>query len=448
MRKLGIAIAAALMGATLAVGTTGGSPARADFPDAYTQIVNHQIAIMPDGATSYLPLGIGRYYTGPNGLEVRLSSDGTWNTISAILGVEYSGAGSVVTGAVSKMAAVIISGIPPAAVRSALNAAGVVGSTFIADSAHKALLGNLCLAATFPDGIVTPVLDRGSALLSWNFAAAFASPYPSGAVVWFEQCQAGSVLSDSIVPAQFPIIQPVTPAQPISYLADRTILHGPDGSLYVMAGGAKFAFSSMSEFTGLGYSTNGMVNLDATTVGNIPTVPKNGTVLRSGGGNIYVVAGGAKFVFGSWGEYTGQGYTSSSYINVPQAPLDAIGDVPRNMPRNGTVVLRPDGSLYVIAGGVRWHFGTMAEFSSEGYSTFSFVPQAAIDGITDASATNLPANETVFQGTDSTIWVMKSGVRRSFTSMTQFTSMGYTTSQIIRVPDAVLSGIPSGGNLP
>jgi hypothetical protein len=104
--------------------------------------------------------------------------------------------------------------------------------------------------------------------------------------------------------------------------------------------------------------------------------------------------------------------------------------------------------MYVIAGGVRWQFGTMAEFTGEGYSTFTFVPQAAIDSIADASATNLPANETVFQGTDATIWVMKAGVRRSFTSMSQFASMGYTTSQIIRVPDAVLGGIPSGGNLP
>jgi hypothetical protein len=54
----------------------------------------------------------------------------------------------------------------------------------------------------------------------------------------------------------------------------------------------------------------------------------------------------------------------------------------------------------------------------------------------------------VFQGTGATLWVMKAGVRRSFTSMTQFANMGYTTSQIVRVPDGVLNGLPSGGDLP
>lgn len=352
----------------------------------------------------------------------------------------------------------------------------------------------------------------------------------------------------------------------VNYLADRTILHGSDGSLWVMAGGAKFYFGSMTEFYNLGYSTSNMVNIDMTTLGGIPNVPRDGTVLRSGGGQIYTIAGGAKFVFGSMTEYYNQGYVNNQWINVPQwpldqigdapgnmprdgtilrhpngnvyivvggvkfqfgsmseltslgystsqlmyvsgapadaipsasntappangimlrsgggqiyvvdggakfhfgtmaeiggdyvagswwnvpqSPLDAIGDVPGNMPRNGTVALRPDGALFVIAGGVRWQFGTMSEFSSEGYNTYTLVAQAPLDGIYDASSSNLPANETVFQGTGATLWVMKAGVRRSFTSMTQFTNMGYTTSQIVRVPDAVLNGLPSGGNLP
>jgi len=118
------------------------------------------------------------------------------------------------------------------------------------------------------------------------------------------------------------------------------------------------------------------------------------------------------------------------------------------MPRNGTVALRSDGALFVIAGGVRWQFGNMTEFSNEGYANYTLVAQAPLDGIYDASSSHLPADETVFEGTGATLWVMKAGVRRSFTSMTQFASMGYSTSQIVRVPDAVLNGLPSGGDLP
>ena len=90
----------------------------------------------------------------------------------------------------------------------------------------------------------------------------------------------------------------------------------------------------------------------------------------------------------------------------------------------------------------------MAEFSGEGYSTYTPVAQSPLDGIYDASSAHLPVNETVFQGTGATLWVMKAGVRRSFTSMTQFANMGYSTSQIVRVPDGVLNGLPSGGDLP
>jgi hypothetical protein len=380
---------------------------------------------------------------------------------------------------------------------------------------------------------------------------------------WYDWNPTSSALSSSTTaPAGTPPV-----VNPSTYTADRTILHGSDGSLWVMAGGAKFYFGSMSEFSNLGYSTNGMVDVSTGTLNTIPNMPRNGTVLRSGGGQIYAVAGGAKFQFGSMTEYYSQGYANNAWINVPQTPLDQMGDAPGNkpangtviqhpngslyvvvggvkfqfgsmteyhdlgytdaqvirvpaaptnglavastatptrdgtvlrsgggqiyvvaggakfhfgtvaelnsqgyttdalinvpqgsldaisdapghVPGNGTVVLRPDGALFVITGGVRWQFGTMAEFSGEGYGSYTPVSQAPLDGIYDASASHLPADETLIQGTGSTLWVMKAGVRRSFTSMAQFTGMGYSISNIVRVPDAVLNGIPNGGELP
>jgi hypothetical protein len=117
---------------------------------------------------------------------------------------------------------------------------------------------------------------------------------------------------------------------------------------------------------------------------------------------------------------------------------------------NGTVVDRPGGNLYVIAGGVRWQFGSVAEYHSLGYSDSQivYVSQTPLDGIYDASATHLPANETLLQGSDSTVWVMKSGQRFYFTSADQFNADGYSWSNIVRVPDSILSTIPNGGALP
>jgi hypothetical protein len=569
MRRRRLVIAAITLVA-LGLASTA-TPVQADpLPDAYTQLVNHQIPIQPDGKPTYGPNGWYRYYTGPNGLEIRFSNDASWNVIVGIFKAEMMGSGFVLSNAISTMLAGVIT-IRPAAIKAASVAAGL-GENFVDDAAHRALLNGKCLGITLPDGLggnIERFLNRGAWLMSGQLYQAFNGPYFDDARVWIENCTPASVgpLSDRIPTVQMPFIDNVLGAQQINYTADRTILHGSNGTLYVMAGGAKFAFGSWNEFVNLGYSTNGMISLDDATMSTIPNVPRNGTVLRSGGGQLYTVASGAKFPFGSMAEYYGQGYSNNAWVNVPQAPLNAIGDapgnlpqdgavikhpdgrlfivvggvkfqfgsmnefsnlgystgqityvsgaptdaipsastatppsngtilrsgggqiyavsggakfhfgtlaefhsqgyadgswynvpqapldligdVPGNMPRNGTVVLRPDGTLFVIAGGVRWQFGTMAEFASEGYDAFTLVSQSAIDGIADASASHLPADETVVQGTGVTIWVMKSGQRRSFASMTQFASLEYSTGSIVRVPDGVLSGIPDGGPLP
>ena len=58
--------------------------------------------------------------------------------------------------------------------------------------------------------------------------------------------------------------------------------------------------------------------------------------------------------------------------------LNAIGDAPGNLPRGGTAVLRPDGAVFVIGGGVRWYFPTMSEFLGDGYQGYVPVSQAGI----------------------------------------------------------------------
>jgi hypothetical protein len=245
---------------------------------------------------------------------------------------------------------------------------------------------------------------------------------------------------------------PAAPSNPpANYLTDRTILHGPDGSLYVMAGGAKFPFGSMSEFSSLGYSTNGMVNLDATNINAIPNTPRNGTVLRSGGGQIYVVAGGAKFYFGSWGEYTGQGYSSSSYVNVPQAPLNAIGDAPGNKPSNGTIIQAPNGSLSIVVGGVKFQFGTMTEYRSLGYSDGQMVrvSQSPYDGIAAASTSSPPSSGTVLRSGGGQIYVVAGGAKFYFGTMDEYHGQGYADYQWFNVPQAPLDSIGDApGNIP
>jgi hypothetical protein len=74
------------------------------FPDAYTQIVNHQISVQHDGAPTYF--AGGRFYTGPNGLEIRFTDSGTSLVVKLVLTLglltsdsEISGAASILGGA-------------------------------------------------------------------------------------------------------------------------------------------------------------------------------------------------------------------------------------------------------------------------------------------------------------------------------------------------------------
>lgn len=357
------------------------------------------------------------------------------------------------------------------------------------------------------------------------------------------------------------------PSGPIT-LPDRSIVQGPNGALYVMAGGAKFHFGSMQEYTSNGYSGSTINSVSQASLDATPNIAANKTVLHATNGSLAVMAGGAKFYFGSMDEYHGQGYVDGQWINVPQAPFDAIGSAPSALPYDNTLLRQPDGTLAVMAGGVKFAFSNMGEYYGENYTDaqmvyvtqwpaanlptapttipgdgnvlvapngtvyvlaggvmFAFnsmtdyytlgyndaqirrVPQAPLSGIPDGSAihppanrtvlragngqvyvvaggvlfpestmeelaqlgygantivaltdvhlalfgttsTTVPPNETLLQGTDTTVWVMKSGVRRSFTGMTQFAAMGYSTANIVRVPDAALSNITSGAMLP
>lgn len=641
MRKRIRGLIAAAMVAVLAIAPATASAQADTFPDPWTQIVNGPFPIAGDGQPTYMANGWGRYYTGPNGLEIRFSSSGTAVAIETMFTVASLGVGTAISGTVTSVGGLLEASIPWPKVANALGNVGYAAGPALGDVETSIVqLGthNQCLGATVPPGGISDAIARaqkvlgvvaGNPLSALQAALSFTGAHDNEIQAWFEPCStAHAGLGDVVVPVSFPSVSGAVAAQSITPqpVGDRSVLHGPDGSLYVMAGGAKFAFPSWSEFVNLGYSTNGMVNVTAAQLAALPNVPRNGTVLRSGDGTLYTVAGGVKFPFGSMAEYHNQGYADGAWINTPQAglnsigsapasppidgtviqhpdgrlyivvggvkfyfgsmaeygslgystaqiarvpgaptdgipaasvatpprngtilrsgggqmyvvaggakfyfgsmaeysslgygtwlnvpqgpldgmgdvpgnlprdgtvlrsgggqiyvvaggaklyfgsmteyhnqgysdgawtsapqnPLDAIGDTPGSMPRNGTVIQRPDGTLFVIAGGVRWAFGSMDQYYQLGYSGSQIVrgSQAPVDGIYDASASHLPANETLLQGSDATVWVMKNGQRMGFTSPTQFNSYGYSWSNITRVPDGILAGIPNGGNLP
>lgn len=111
-----------------------------------------------------------------------------------------------------------------------------------------------------------------------------------------------------------------------SSFADGTLLRDPnDGTIVVVAGGARIAFATWEEYVAAGYENSTFVNVPRRVIDALPTTPSDGTLLRDkNDGTIVVVAGGAKIVFASWEEYVAAGYEYSSFVHVPRRVIDAL----------------------------------------------------------------------------------------------------------------------------
>lgn len=217
-RSLAVIIATASLATLAMVAAAGAAPAD-PLPDAYTQIVNHQVPIQPDGASTNMWLGWGRYYTGPNGLELRFSSSGSANVVLTALSIASAGGGLAITGDVTTVGSVVLASLPSPQLRAAITAASIVGGHWVGDSITQVVqqfyLRNLCLGATVPTAGIDTTLTRAAALMTAGFVQAFQGPFYNDIKIWLEPCSSPPTQADTIVPVYLPGIQNVIAAQPI-----------------------------------------------------------------------------------------------------------------------------------------------------------------------------------------------------------------------------------------
>jgi hypothetical protein len=223
MRRRGFGSTLVAVSSLLGVVCLAG-PAQADtLPDAYTQIVNHQVPIQPDGASTEMwPgfLGLGRYYAGPNGLELRFSSSGSADVVLAVLGFDSVSYGTAIAGSVTTVGGIVMASVPSAALRSALTAAGAAGAPYVGQGIQQAvqdlILKNLCIGVTVPTGSLSGVLDRGISLVSANIAGLFQGASAPNISVWLQPCESSSGEADAVVPVYLPGVLGVVAAQPLA----------------------------------------------------------------------------------------------------------------------------------------------------------------------------------------------------------------------------------------
>ncbi|WP_310381061.1 hypothetical protein [Actinoplanes couchii] len=216
--------------------------------------------------------------------------------------------------------------------------------------------------------------------------------------------------------------------------ADGTLLREPNGSIAVMAGGAAFAFNSMDELNAAGYAGRPYVSVAAGTLATLPpTRVADGTLVRRSDGSIAVIAGGAAFSFASMTELTAAGYGSRPFVNIGWNAYNALPA----RPREGTIIRRTDdGSMSVVAGGAKFAFVSMAEVTAAGYGSTPFVNV----GITAYNAVPTePADGTLLRRSDGSIGVIAGGARFDFVSMAEFTAAGYDS--FINVGTPAFNGV-------
>lgn len=222
---------------------------------------------------------------------------------------------------------------------------------------------------------------------------------------------------------------PVQAAAPASPFGNGQLIRTPDGTIFVVAGGAKHPLS-YAQWSAMGL--RGYTDVSAATAATLGDVPRDGTFLRNmDTGEIHQIIGGTRYRLASVAEWRSIG--APGYVDVPpgfvtkvpdsapagpvllrdpatgtihqvvgcsryllsqaewqalqspgyvQAPAALIERVPGGAP-TGPAFLRDrtDGSIYQVVGGARYLL-SMAEWQALGVPAYTDVPRGLLGQVT------------------------------------------------------------------
>lgn len=208
--------------------------------------------------------------------------------------------------------------------------------------------------------------------------------------------------------------------------SDGTLLRDPaSGAIHVVAGGAKFQFTSPDQLHNAGYGDT-WVSAPSSALPAFGDTPANGTLVRNpAGGAVYVIAGGAKFTFTTMEDFHRAGYVDNQWTNLPGEAFDHFG----SKPADGAVIRDPGGAIYVVAGGTKQYFDSIEEYAALGYHGWATLPTGAAATIPDGPI----ADGTVLRTADGKVFVTAGGTAFHFDSWDEYVADGYRSGQWIQV---------------
>ena len=242
---------------------------------------------------------------------------------------------------------------------------------------------------------------------------------------------AGTNYMFSVTGLGFGSIAASTPNAALSYPNGAFVQSG--AQVDVIAGGVGFGIPTMTDYQQIAASDS-----SAVVSGSFPTATtvRTGTLLKVlGSPAIYVVGtNGEAYPFSTPTEFSSDGYSAMSVVNVPSLGSLTVG--------SGTAptaaVTMPDGALvqsgstiYVYAGGVAFGIPTFANYQTVAAATGTTVVQGTVSNTT---GTALTAGTLVQPIGSAGIYVSYGNSLYQFSTVSQFSTDGYNGANVVPVP--------------
>jgi len=198
-----------------------------------------------------------------------------------------------------------------------------------------------------------------------------------------------------------------------SSIASGQLVRTPDGTIYVVAGGAKYPLS-YAEWSAMGLRA--YADISAADAAALADVPRDGTYLRDMvTGSIHGIIGGMPYALTSLSQWQALG--SPAYVDVPVGFINTVAD----LPPAGPVMLRDpaSGAIHQVVGCSRYQL-SMAEWQALGSPAYIEAPAGLISRV----PTGIPTRPVVLRDrADGNIVQVVGGARYGLT-MTEWQALG------------------------
>lgn len=181
-----------------------------------------------------------------------------------------------------------------------------------------------------------------------------------------------SWVSASTQPQQVCGPSPAAPSS--STIGNGQLIRTPDGTIFVVAGGAKYPLS-YAQWHAMGLRA--YTDVSAATADTLAAVPRDGTFLRDmTSGTIHQIVSGTRYALRSVGEWQALG--SPAYVDVPAGFIDRAVD----LAPAGPVLLRDaaTGGIHQVVGCSRYQL-SLAEWQALGSPAYVQVPTAQLNRV-------------------------------------------------------------------